>query len=477
MMQLLTITKKPYKKYGIRTKKIRDRYLVTNDYGSFVDLSEEEHRDYISNNLHDKLFDKLEEKGIILTKDNEQRIAERYRKKTSYLDQGTSLHIIVVTLRCNFKCVYCHSASKPMNQTHHDMSLETAKKTVDFIFQSPSHYITIEFQGGEPTLNLSAVKFITKYAKELNKVYKKDLRFSIVTNMSTMNEKILEYLLQENIGICTSLDGPKEVHDKNRFYIGGKGTHDTVKGWIKKIKKKNPTTGHALATITRYTLPYYKELIQEYIDLNYKFIWLRPVNKLGFAKNSWKKTSYTAQEFIEFYKNSIDHIIKNKLPIIEKMTWIMLKKILTDEDPNYLDLRATCGAAIGQMAYMNDGGVYSCDEGRMVGDDTFKIGTVDQKFKEIMDSKEVCNLVSVSTNDGYLCDDCAYKPYCGVCPACHYSTTGNLRPNLATDDRHLILEGIFTYLFEKLLFDKEYSEVFEKWAKVDDKHTVEEIDF
>jgi len=40
-------------------------------------------------------------------------------------------------------------------------------------------------------------------------------------------------------------------------------------------------------------------------------------------------------------------------------------KILTENDPNFLDSRSPCGACIGQVAYNYDGKVYTCDEGRM----------------------------------------------------------------------------------------------------------------
>ena len=44
-----------------------------------------------------------------------------------------------------------------------DMDKETAKKVVEFIFQSPSKQITIEFQGGEPLLNFEIVKFVVDF--------------------------------------------------------------------------------------------------------------------------------------------------------------------------------------------------------------------------------------------------------------------------------------------------------------------------
>jgi len=54
--------------------------------------------------------------------------------------------MIVVTLRCNHTCKYCHAAVAPLTATEFDMSIDTAKKVVDAIFYTNSPSLTIEFQ-------------------------------------------------------------------------------------------------------------------------------------------------------------------------------------------------------------------------------------------------------------------------------------------------------------------------------------------
>ncbi len=223
-----------------REKRVRDRILLVTFTGAFEVLTEEEYGRLVSKRLTPELFERFAKSGLIITEANEDEIAEGYKKKKLQLFQGTSLHIVVVTLRCNENCIYCHAASKPENAEGYDMSSETARKTVDFIFQSPSKAITIEFQGGEPLLNFGVVKEIVSYALEKNKKAKKSLYFSIVTNLSLMDDEKLDFLVNNNVGICTSLDGPKFLHDKNRP-MGIKSSYDETVKWIKKIKenKKN----------------------------------------------------------------------------------------------------------------------------------------------------------------------------------------------------------------------------------------------
>lgn len=455
-------SRKDYNFVG-KSERFGSKYLVVNMEGSFTVLSPEQHYKLITRNLDDQLYSELESKGIIVTDQNFDEIVENYRRRKNNLFQGTSLHIVIPTLRCNQKCIYCHAASKDIDAKGFDMDKETAKKTVDFIFQSPSKAITIEFQGGEPLLNFPIVKYIVEYAKKVNKKHKKSLLFSIVTNLTLMNNKILNYLLNNTVGICTSLDGPKELHDKNRKYIGGEGSYDDVVKWIKVIKKREKSSKkgyprlNALATITRFSLPHYKEIVDEYEKLGLDKVWFRYLNQLGFAQPAWENISYSAQEFLDFWKKGVDYVYSEKEKITEVSSGILLFKILRKEDPNFLDILSPCGAAIGQMAYMYDGNIYSCDEGRMCGSEFFRLGNVNQNsYKEVLSAPKTCSLIASSVNESYLCDACTYQPYCGVCPLWNYVCSANLVPKLATDMRCKILKSQFEHIFKKLIYDKNF---------------------
>ena len=450
-----------------KCKRIDSKYLVVNQSGAFVVLSPEEHNSLMTHRMGDELFSELEAKNIIVTDNNFERVVEDYKLKKANLFQGTSLHIVVPTLRCNQKCVYCHAASVPQDAKGYDMDKETASKVVDFISQSPSKAITIEFQGGEPLLNFAIVQHIVEYAKNLNKTHKKDVRFTIVTNLTLMNQNILNYLIKQEIGICTSFDGPKYVHDKNRKFLDGRGTYDEVVKWIKAIQKSKYKGMNALMTVTRYSLPYYKEIVDEYANLGLKRIWFRYLNNLGFAQEAWKEVGYSAEEFIEFWKKGVDYIYskdfqKNMMREISSL--ILTIKVLRKHDPNFLDLQSPCGAAIGQLAYRYDGNIYSCDEGRMVKDDFFKLGNVhEDTYKSLFSSSKTCSLIASSVNDTYLCDACIYQPYCGVCPVLSYINTQNIVPKLAQDFRCKILKAQFEHVFKKIISEKGFREYMEKF--------------
>jgi uncharacterized protein len=401
-----------------RFRKLGDQYLITSDGGHWT-------------------FSKTPKINNI---NNNDPACTQYQRKYKHLFQGTALHIIVLTLRCNLKCSYCHASVLPTEKQGKDIDEVTLKKTIDFIFQSPADKITIEFQGGEPLLRFDLIKKAIDYA--LSKKGK-EVRFALVTNLLLMDDEKLDYLISKKVGICTSLDGPKEVHDQNR------GCYDLLTKKIDLVKNK--TQLNALMVTTKHSLGKHKEIIDEYVLFGLDKIQIKPLNQLGFAKGR-QDLSITSEEFIDFWQKSIKYIMElnsKGVNIKETMTEVILNKIkgfVSDEI--YLDLLSPCGAAIGQLAYNYNGNIYSCDEARMLNDDLFLLGNVNKNnYKEILTSDKCCALIASSINDTHFCDLCAYKPYCGLCPVCSYADTNNVIPHLP-DFRCTVHKAMFDFIFK-----------------------------
>ena len=445
-----------------RSKRFGDKYFVTTDHGSYAILTKDEFKRLKQEKIDGKIYSKLEEREIILTERNVKEAIENTRKRNSFLFSGKSLHIIVTTLRCNMKCVYCHASSVPESSEGYDMEKETAKKTVDFIFQSPSPFITIEFQGGEPLLNWPIVKYIVDYSNEKNRTAQKDLVMSIVTNFTAMDMEKLDYLLKNKVRICTSLDGPKELHDSNRI-LKGNSSYDEVVKWIKILREEYEKRGinreaDALITLTKKSMKHPKEIVDEYVRLGIKTLHLRFLNNIGIAQRNWHDISYSPEEYITFWKEAVTYINEVKkrgIKISEKMVRIMTDKIGGKEDPNYAELRSPCGAAIGQIVYNYNGDIYSCDEARMIGDDLFLLGNVKKdSYKDILTSDKTCGIVLSSINDQFVCDECVYKPYCGVCPVCNYTEQGSVIGKISQTNRCKILKQQFDWVVREIFINK-----------------------
>ncbi|MCU0679631.1 MAG: radical SAM protein, partial [Planctomycetes bacterium] len=193
------------------------RYFITNDWGGYLWLEKKEFNDLINDKLDKKgsVYKSLAANNFIKEEMDLTAAIEKYRKRKDFLFAGPSLHIMVVTLRCNHRCVYCHASAQDMKAKQLDMTRETANRALELIFKTTNPFVIIEFQGGEPTVNWPIVRFITEEAWRLSKTAKKNLELRLVTNMSLMDEEKYQFLIKNKVELCTSLDGPKHLHNQN----------------------------------------------------------------------------------------------------------------------------------------------------------------------------------------------------------------------------------------------------------------------
>jgi His-Xaa-Ser system radical SAM maturase HxsB len=460
-------------------------FLITNDTGHFLMLDEPDFKRFVSGQVkpEDPLYAELELRGFARDRMDMNALARTMAKKNAFqLTPGPSLHMMVVTLRCNQKCHYCHSSVVDPSRTDTDMDLETAKRTVDFIFSTPSPSLCIEFQGGEPLLNWPVVKFVIKYAQAKAKASERRLIMALVCNFTLMTDEKLDFLLDHHVSLCTSLDGPADLHNKNRPFLGGGEAQPKVAGWLKKIqercmrevKQKHYLPG-ALMTTTRFSLSRGREIVDVYRELGLEQIFLRPLSPIGYAKRVWGDIGYEASDFVRFYEDTLDYIIElnasGKSSIMERMALVLLTKIVKGVDPGFMDLRSPAGAVLGCLAYNFDGGIFVSDEGRMVdhqGDPIFNLGNVAKDtWASVVDHPTTRACVTASTLENQpMCGQCAYKPYCGVEPVFHYemqrSVFGQM-PNSPWCSSHM---GIFDVLFRKLR-DPKARKVFDAWLERD----------
>lgn len=472
----------------VRYRQVGDSFVVTNDAGEFIVLDRDEMDLLATDKVKpgSDLEKRLLAKHMLLC--GEECIAdaaESFGRKASYLYRGPVLHIMVVTLRCNQVCKYCHASRASMNESETDMSISTAEKVVDMAMRSPSDTITIEFQGGEPLVNWETVKHVVEYGSKKADAAGKRVMFSLVSNLSLMDDEKLAWLVDRRVQISTSLDGPKDLHDGNRK-LSGASAHDKCVYWIDRINQAYVAAGldpklyhvEALATITREHFGRAKDLVDEYVAHGCRAIFMRPLNPFGYAKKTEGTVGYPAEDFLKFYNEALDYILelnRQGVEVMERLAAIFLTKMMTPDDPNYLDIRNPCGAGVGQIAYNFDGSIFTCDEGRMVyqmGDDIFKLGEIgNMTLKDVVTHETVKTLAMASTLDSIPgCATCAYKPWCGTCPVYNYGEQGNIFPQNSTNQRCRIYMGVQDRLMRHFVEnDAATIEIFNRWVEVKER--------
>lgn len=439
-------------------RKIENDYLITNDLGNYMFTDGSDFQKLVLDKItaDNDRYGEFTEKGFVYTGSRDvfaDKFVHKMADSKNYLFESTSLHIFVVTNSCNMSCVYCQAQSN-MQKHRGLMTEETAQKAVDIALSSNSNYLTFEFQGGEPLINYDVIKFIILYSEENSRG--KTIQYNVVSNLTMLTDEMLDFFAEHNVSISTSLDGNENAHNKNRPYIGGNGTFEDVKDKLKTVKKANLCAG-AIQTTTRYSLPEYKSIIDAYISFEMSSIFLRPLTPLGFAHDRWSEIGYSDDEFLQFYENSLNYLIQKNIDGIhcsEGHASIFLSKILKQYPMNYMELRSPCGAGIGQLAYYYDGKIFTCDEGRMfyeMGFNAFQLGSVDDDYNTLI-LNPVCKAAAAASTLETIpeCCDCAYQPYCGVCPILNYAFENNIFPTRPRNYKCGIYGGMLDIIFKIL---------------------------
>ena len=110
------------------------------------------------------------------------------------------------------------------------MSEAIAERALRIALESPSSRIKIEFQGGEPLLNFPLITKIVENAKLSAPKAGKKIEFVIASNLALLTDDILAFCKRNEVLLSTSLDGPADLHNRNRPRPGGNSYELAVKG-------------------------------------------------------------------------------------------------------------------------------------------------------------------------------------------------------------------------------------------------------
>lgn len=440
-------------------KKFEGKVLLTNDFGSYLFVTLDDFKRILKKDidLESELGKQLLEKNLVYDNTNleySSRLKYDLRGIKGYVAMGPALHIFVVTTACNMRCVYCQ-ANNGVTYPSLYMTKEVAEKAVDIALQSPTRHLSFEFQGGEPLLNFNMIKYIVEYTEKHRGRH--EIKYTVVSNLTLLTDEMLDFFFEHNFSISTSIDGPESIHNLHRPFCDGSGTYKKVADSVRKIRKKGLNIG-AIQTTTRASLAYPREIVRAYKELGFESVFLRPLTPLGKATLNWDKVGYTPEEFLAFYTQALDELIKINLNegfFKEDHASILLSR-MDGKFVNYMELRSPCGASIGQLAYYADGDIFTCDEGRMLhemGDHTFRLGNVfENSFSDIINNG-VCKAVCASSILETIptCCDCVYQPYCGTCPVVNYAKNQDIIEKEPRGYRCKIYSGMLDYLFKLIL--------------------------
>ncbi|ASJ17229.1 hypothetical protein A3L04_09195 [Thermococcus chitonophagus] len=355
---------------------IKKYFIIHDSSGYILEIDE---------GIYDILKKLKEEKNNKLTEEEKIKLNELFR----YINELPPLQLtddielplyilggsLNISQACNFSCIYCY-ADRGLygNYKPKLMNFEIAKKSVDLLLQKSNKVTIITFFGGEPLLNFETIKEVVKYAKRRANILNKDVVFTITTNGYLLTPEIADFLLENNFDINISLDGYRELHNKNRPLADGSPTYDVVASNIKYTLKRAKELGRFRGISIKATLmpDQVKEAYRVYKHIKKEFN--PPIIAIGFATLS---NGAMSKKHVDMYLKEL-----RKIAIDEVRTFGELNRILFGDFVLQLTdiysgkIKAQhCGAGFGSIAIDVEGDIYPCQ--RFVSFKNFKLGNVD----------------------------------------------------------------------------------------------------
>lgn len=344
---------------------------------------------------------------------------------------------------CNLKCRYCYLGEKNGAK----MELTTAEKAINLAFSNTRIHkdrkLWIDFIGGEPLLSFSVIKNLVDYIEKKNESYQYNLLYSTTTNATVLSEEKIEYIILKNFNLKISLDGRKNVNDRNRIAISGESVHDEIIKRLGLLQKYERATGKLVQVTNVITknnyLDYYDTLVYLTDVLGFKII-----DSAIDTTVPW--SSEELLQFEEILQEAFQYFFE-RAALNRGFHWELANRMLRCQEKKKRFY--TCGGGIISMYVRTDGSMFACP-GNLCSETS--IGHVDSGY----DTDKIRFLKSLEGIDNQRCRACELYEACTVnsCVMQNKQVTGNINepaPVLCNMQKllyrmYLKNEGIFSKL-------------------------------
>ena len=313
---------------------------------------------------------------------------------------------------CNMACEYCFADKGNFGLEKKLMSEETGMNAIEFLMRKSKgrRNLEVDFFGGEPLLNFETVKNIVYKTRELEKIYNKNVRFTLTTNGTLLDEKKIDFINNNISNIVLSLDGLKETNDNMRRYNGGEGVYSEVVPLYQELvagrKNKNYKDYYIRGTFTRKNMNFTKDVIHMR-ELGFENISIEPV--VAGEDNDYAIRKEDLPVIFKEYETLAREIIRRERKR-ENMFNFFHFNIDLENGPCVYKRSKGCGSGSEYLAITPNGDIYPCHQ--FVGNEKYKLGNVnrpDIKLNEDLILKFHNN--NIISNE--YCKKCRVKYFCG----------------------------------------------------------------
>ena len=327
------------------------------------------------------------------------------------MEEGGNVKVTLsLTHNCNLSCQYCYSG----RTLKKDMSFATAQKIVDFAMEMTpgGQQIELSFFGGEPFLRFDLMKEVIGYIRAKEREAKGPVRLGVTSNGLVLTPSILDFLEEESVDLCISIDGPAHVHNRNRCYEDGRGSFDEVVTNVRRAVERLGTL-QANAVYGPETIDSLAESVSFLTQLGISVIHLNPNICASWEASTCSRLRETYLHIADYYIDRYQQGQEIAINLIDSKIIILLK--------GGYDVGDRCGMGETEWGFAPSGNIYPCE--RLIGEDddpSLCLGNIHTG----LDLTRRCSLLKRRGNRNEECRTCDLQKYCMNWCGCtnHYMT-------------------------------------------------------
>ncbi len=205
--------------------------------------------------------DELLKAGILSEKIESRRTLYNPYQDSNFKPTTVTLF---TTSDCELRCTYCYAAA---GEKKYYMEWEMAKSAIDLLIvnakEKKQEEVGITFHGGgEPLYGKSfqLIRQIAEYARKVMPKNNLNYYLAAATN-GILSKQQLEWVMANFRRLTISIDGPKEIQDKQRPLKNGQGSFNLVMKTIKRMEEANFPYGIRV-TVTKDSCPQLMDIVK-----------------------------------------------------------------------------------------------------------------------------------------------------------------------------------------------------------------------
>ena len=314
---------------------------------------------------------------------------------------------------CNLRCSYCYYLDVAEQYGGfarvHRMTEAILETAISGYLASGQSEYDFEWQGGEPALMgpeffRTAVELQKRYARHGAKITNR-----VQTNATLIGDELAALFAEHRFQVGVSIDGPPDLHDGQRPYESGRGSHAAVIGGVETLRRHG-IEPVALTVITAGTAHHARRIYHYLKGAGFHRHEYTPCVEFA-ADGSLESWAVDGDSWGRFLCDLYDEWCADDRPArVAQFDAIM--RVAAGVPAQLCALASTCRQ---RMVIEHNGDVFPCD---FYVKPEYRLGNVaEDTFDAMWNSPSFRRFGAMKRTVPDECRDCGYRVYCrGGCP-------------------------------------------------------------